>query len=125
MLLHRIFQDEEGADAGAVCSGSRRARPAVPGVVLPVRLAREPALRVRQRLHAALGPLLGTYRLSVNAVRPVCTVYLHLRESDIGECMHRLMAALPMAEFGRIGRVFHGLPQPAEPSLAEVSRVHA
>ncbi|AVT04764.1 hypothetical protein C7Y68_02015 [Paracidovorax avenae] len=125
MLLHRIFQDEEGADAGAVCSGARRARPAVPGVVLPVRLAREPALRVRQRLHAALGPLLGTYRLSVDAVRPVCTVYLHLREADIGECMDRLMAALPMAEFGRIGCVAHDGPRPAKTPTPEALRVHA
>lgn len=125
MLLHRIFPDEEGAPAGAACSSARRARPAVPGVVLPVRMAREPALRVRQRLHAALGPLLGTYRLSVDAVRPVCTVYLHLREADIGECMHRLMAALPMAEFGRLGRVSHDVLQPVEPSSHKVLRAHA
>lgn len=106
MLLHRIFLQEEGA-AGALCSHPRNTGKAAHDVVLPVRLAREPALRIRQRLHAALGPLLGTYRLSVDAVRPVCTVHLHLRRDEVGECMDRIMAALPTAEFGPVGRVLH------------------
>ncbi|MDA8456657.1 hypothetical protein M4R22_18000 [Acidovorax sp. GBBC 3334] len=126
MLLHRIFLQGDERPVAAT-SLPTPARSASPWVVLPVVMAREPALRVRQRLHGALGHLLGTYSLSVDAVRPVCTVHLHLRESEVGECMDRIMAALPTAEFGRVNRVLHESRdgQGAGPALREVRRAHA
>ncbi|SFE27851.1 hypothetical protein [Paracidovorax konjaci] len=126
MLLHRIFLQEDERSAVAP-SALSCARSASPWVVLPVVMVREPALRVRQRLHAALGHLLGTYSLSVDAVRPLCTVHLHLREAEVGECMDRIMAALPTAEFGRVDRVFHAAREGrgAEPTSCGVQRARA
>ncbi|WCM93531.1 hypothetical protein M5C99_01990 [Acidovorax sp. NCPPB 2350] len=123
MLLHRSFLREEEPFSNDPFA-RRSALHATPFVVLPVKMAREPALRVRQRLHAALGSRLGTYRLSVDAVRPVCTVYLHLREGEVGECMDRIMAALPTAEFGRVSSLLHDAGAVDRPAMREACRVH-
>lgn len=74
-------------------------------VVLPLRLSGADVPAVRRALHHILGPRLACYRIGMDAAHHGICAHIHLRRSELANCMGLLMAGMPQAEFGRIARL--------------------
>ncbi len=76
-----------------------------PLVELPLVTLCVNAKSLRTTLHDVLGPQLRGYGLTLDPVRQLATVTLHVHLGDVEQTMHCLMAILPAAQFGRIAQI--------------------